>query len=336
MLKDFCGIDVGSREFVVKLRREGEQTAGSRWFPNTEQGRLAVSRYLPKRGHVVRVCLESTGTYGLDLALKLDETDGVEVMVNNPRAVRRFAQALMKRGKSDRIDGDVLLEFAQRMPFSRWQRPSATALELRAISRRIKSVTQACTAEKNRLHAASVSKTTPRIVRLDLKKSIDRHQKSIASLTAAAVKLITQEPTLKTNFQLLISATGIAKASAIQILGEIGALSNDLHSRQWVAHAGIDPRHESSGTSVEKKPRISKAGNKYLRAALFMPALVARHHDPNMRAFANKLQAKGKKPIQVIVAVMRKLLVGLYGVLKTQQPFDGQKLFALPYPAKNS
>lgn len=293
-----------------------------------------MRRYLSKPGHLVRVCMESTGAYGLDLALELEDTAGVEVMVSNPRAVRRFAQALMKRGKSDQIDGDVLREFAQRMPFSRWTRPGAQALELRAISRRIASVTKACTAEKNRLHAACLSRSTPRIVRQDLKKSITRHQKSLADLTAAAVRLIAQEPALKNNFQLLTTATGIAKASAIQILGELAVLSSDLDGRQWVAHAGLDPRHESSGTSVVKKPRISKAGNKYLRCALFMPALVSRHHDPHLRAFATRLQAKGKEPIQIVVAVMRKLLVALYGMLKNQQPYDGNRLFAQPLPAK--
>ena len=331
MLKEgFCGIDVGASEFVVKLWREGQQSAVCRAFPNTEPGRLAVCRYLSKKGHRVRVCLESTGTYGLDLALELDETEGVEVMVNNPRTVRRFAQALMKRGKSDQIDGDVLMQFAQRMPFTRWKRPSAAALELRAISRRIKSVTQARTAEKNRLHAASASKTTPKIVLRDLEQTIARHQKSIVGLTTEALKLIARDPQLKNNFQLMVTATGIAKTSAIQILGELCVLSKDLDGRQWVAHAGIDPRHETSGTSLDRKPRISKTGNKYLRCALFMPALVARHHDPHLKAFADRLLAKGKQPIQVIVAVMRKLLVGLYGMLKNQQPYDGNKLFALP------
>lgn len=331
MLKeDFCGVDVGASEFVVKLRREGQGKTEPRSFPNTEQGRRAVCRHLARPGHLVRVCLESTGNYGLDLAIELDETEGVELMVNNPRTVRRFAQALMKRGKSDQIDGDVLMEFAKRMPFTRWRRPSAAAMELRAISRRIKAVTQASTAEKNRLHAASISKTTPKVVRQDIQRTIARQQRSLVRLTAEALKLIAREPELKNNFDLLITATGIAKTSAIQILGELCVLSSDLDSRQWVAHAGIDPRHETSGTSVDKKTHISKAGNKYLRCALFMPALVARHHDPHLRAFADRLQAKGKEPLQVIIAVMRKLLVGLYGMLKNQQPYDGKKLFALP------
>lgn len=334
MLKeDFCGIDVGAKEFVVRLRREGQQKAASRKFLNTPRGRRTVCGYLPKAGHRVRVCLESTGVYGLDLALELDETEGVEVMVNNPQTVRRFAQALMKRAKSDEIDGEVLMEFARRMPFRRWKRPSAIALQLRAISRRIKALTQARTAEKSRLHAASVSKTTPQIVRQDLKQTIARLQKSIARLTAEALKRIATEPELKKNFQLINTAKGIGQTSAIQILGELCVLSSDLDGRQWVAHAGIDPRHQTSGTSVDKKPRISKTGNKFLRSALFMPALVARHHDPYLRAFADRLQARGKQPLQVLVAVMRKLLVGLYGMLKSQQPYDGRKLFASTSPA---
>jgi len=154
-----CGMDVGSKEFCVTLRREGQAGLARKKFPNTEAGRHAACRYLPKAGHLVRVCLESTGNYGLDLALDLDACPGVEVMVANPRAVRRFAQALMTRNKTDEIDADVLEQFVLRMPFQRWQRPDASAMELRAISRRIKTLTDACTMEKNRLHAAESSST---------------------------------------------------------------------------------------------------------------------------------------------------------------------------------
>ena len=74
--------------------------------------------------------------------------------------------------------------------------------------------------------------------------------------------------------------------------------------RQWVAQAGLDPRQYSSGRSVHKKTRISKTGNRHLRRALYMPALVA---------------------------VMRKLLHAIYGMFKHRQPFDGSKLCPLPW-----
>lgn len=331
MLKvDSCGVDVGSKEFCVSLRREGQKEPTRRKFPNSESGRRALCRYLPKAGHLVQICLESTGNYGLDLALDLNRCKGVEVMVANPRTVRRFAEALMRRNKTDEIDGDVLEQFVERMPFRRWQPPQPSAMELRAISRRIKTLTDTSTMEKNRLHAAKASRAIPQIVRRDIQDSIATHQKAIHKLTAQALRLIGENLELKKKFALLLTATGIARKSAIPILGELAVLPNDMDARQKVAHAGLDPRIEKSGTSVQKKPRITKVGNKYLRSALFMPAMAARRHDPNLKAFGDRLRAKGKEPMQVIVALMRKILVGLSGMLHNDQPYDGQKLFRLP------
>jgi len=103
-----------------------------------------------------------------------------------------------------------------------------------------------------------------------------------------------------------------------------------MTARQWVAHAGLDPRHHESGTSVHKPTRISRAGNRYLRSALFMPALVATQHDPNIRAFYQKLVDHGKTKMQAIVAVMRKLLHALHGMLRTDSDFVGEKFFVIP------
>ena len=103
-----------------------------------------------------------------------------------------------------------------------------------------------------------------------------------------------------------------------------------MTARQWVAHAGLDPRHHDSGTSIHKPARISRAGNRYLRAALFMPALVATQHDPNIRAFYQKLVDRGKTKMQAIVAVMRKLLHALHGRLHTDSDFVGEKFYVIP------
>jgi transposase len=330
MLKvDSAGIDVSAESLTVLLRRDGQPCA-TRSFPNTPEGHRSICRYLSKGGHLVRVCLESTGLYGLDLALALSGCEGIQLMVANPRAVRRFAEAMGNRSKNDRVDTALLEEFAARMPFEPWQPPGQAALELRAIARRIKALTVACTAEKNRLHAAVSTHTTPRIVRKDLQESIQRHRQSILRLSKEAQKVVALDQQLKRQFDLLITAPGIATTSAILILGELAVLSQDLDARQWVAHAGLDPRHESSGTSVKKPGYISKAGNKYLRSALYMPALVARRWQPNLKAFALHLVARGKKPIQALVAVMRKLLVAIHHMLKRNQPFDGSKLYRLP------
>ncbi|MGH9651134.1 MAG: transposase, partial [Terriglobales bacterium] len=131
-------------------------------------------------------------------------------------------------------------------------------------------------------------------------------------------------------FTHLVSVRGIAAASAIQLLGELLVLPADMTARQWVAHSGLDVRHVTSGTSVHKTPRISKRGNAHVRRALYMPALVATQHEPHVRAFYEQLLARGKTKLQALVAVMRKLLHAIWGMLKTDTDFEGAKFRKLP------
>lgn len=145
----------------------------------------------------------------------------------------------------------------------------------------------------------------------------------------SGLQLIRGVPALATKLAQLISTKGIGEASAMRLLAELLVLPDDLAAPQWVAHAGLDPRPYESGTSVHRPRRITKVGNRYLRAALYMPAVVAIRHEPNVKAFYNKLVAAGKKPMQAVVAVMRKLLHAIWGMLKHDQDFDGNKFFRL-------
>jgi transposase len=325
---DTCGIEVSAQELVVRLRRQAELEP-LRNFTNTPAGHAILLRHLRRAGRVVRVCLEASGLYGLDLALALSAQEGLEVMVANPRAVRHFATALMQRSKNDQIDAGVLEEFAARMPFQPWTRPAPAALAVHALARRLGELVQMQTAEKNRQPAAELSQAMPAAIRRDLARSLRAQERAIKRLTREARRVIAQEAELTERFALLDSVPGIAETSAVQLLAELAVLAPDLEARQWVAYAGLDPREYSSGTSVHKKVRISKAGNKHLRHALYMPALVAVQHDPHLRAFYQRLLQRGKLKMPALVAVMRKLLHAFQGMFKTHQPYDGAKLVQL-------
>jgi transposase len=328
---DFAGIEVSKEELVVVFQREGQRQA-LKTFANTPAGHQALIRHLSHPGRSVRVCLESTGLYGLDMALALHRA-GVEVMVANPRAVRHFATALMRRSKNDRLDAVVLLEFVVRMPFRAWAPPRPAALQLHALARRLEALTEMQTAEKGRLEAAQATNTLLPALRRDLERSLRSLRRALARLSAEAVKIIERDPDLKLRFDLLLSVRGsIATNSALRILGELAVVSEDLDVRQYVAYAGLDPRECTSGSSVHKKVRISKAGNAHLRRALYMPALVAIRHQPHLRAFYQHLRAQGKAKMVALVAVMRKLLHAIYGMFKHQKSFDGSKVYALPTP----
>src|SRR5208337_2777459 len=190
---DTCGIEVSAKELVVSLRRQGDLQP-LRSFTNTPEGHQSLLGYLRRAGRLVRVCMESTGLYGLDLALALSGQEGIEVMVANPRAVRHFAQAMMKRSKNDQIDAGVLEQFALHMPFKPWQRPSVAVLALHALARRLRELVEMQTAEKNRQHAAGLSQAIPAVVRRDLARSLRAQERAIEPFAPPRAQAHAQEP----------------------------------------------------------------------------------------------------------------------------------------------
>jgi len=168
----WCGIDVSARELVAALQREG-RTPELHTFTNRSAGHQTLLRCLGRAKGMVRGCLEATGLYSLDVALALQEAPDIELAVLNPKTVCRFAETL-RRSKSDPAHALVLLAYAQRMPWQSWQPPRATALALRAITRRFAALTKLHTMDRNRLHAAEASKTVPRCVRQDVQRALLR------------------------------------------------------------------------------------------------------------------------------------------------------------------
>lgn len=322
----FAGIDVSAREVNVARLHGEEENPTLATFANTSCGHKALLAFLLQGTERVRVCLEASGNYSLDLALALHAHRQVEVNVVNPRRARSFAESLGERSKTDPVDSRVLCQYAARMPWVPWQPPSSVALRLRAITRAVESLGVMHTQENNRAHAVSCSQALPALV---LRES-ERHQRYLEhrmkQLRREARRLIARDPELDRRFRLMLTVPGIAETSALQILGELVVLSETLDARQWVAFSGLDPSHCTSGTSVEKRPRISRGGSRHLRHALYMPALVALRHEPHLRAFYQRLLGRGKKPLQAVVAVMRKLLHALFAMFRTNQAYDGYKL----------
>ncbi|HWO38454.1 MAG TPA: transposase [Candidatus Acidoferrum sp.] len=312
----FCGIDVSAATLAAAVHQE-DQRFEQRVFNNNASGHKALIAWLHKRKARVRVSLEATGIYSLDLAMALDRADGIEVAVLNPKLVHRFAQTL-RRSKTDSADAQALAEYSRRMPFTPWCAPSLSSLQLRTISR---------------LHAAEKSAATPRCVVNDLKRSMASLERRILRFRREARELVRSDETIRKRFELLIGIPGIAEISAVQLLGELSSLSPEMSVRQWVAHSGLDPVHQISGTSVHKPSRMSRAGNRYLRRALYMPALVAVRLDPHLKAFYETLLSRHKAKLQAIIAVARKLLHAIYGMLRSETPYDGSKLFPALLPA---
>ncbi|WP_428353514.1 IS110 family transposase [Methyloprofundus sp.] len=321
------GIDVSCKELVVVVMVNGKARKAKSF--DTPLGHQSIIRSLTKLKGETKVCIEATGVYHFDLAVALSRADNIEVMVI-PKAAHNFFKVLMTRSKTDTVDAGNLAIYAERMPFDVWERPADECISLKATARRIAALNKQKTQTKNQLHALVSTVETPALVIEQTEKLIDVLDAQIKTLRDSALNIIYQNEELEQAYTLITGIKGIAQASAVQILSELMILPKNMTARQWVAHAGLDPRIFDSGSSVSKKPRISKVGNKYIRQAFYMPALVSSRFEPNIKGYYHLIDDNGLKKVQAVCAVMRKLLHAIHGMLRTNKEFDGARFYTLP------
>ena len=135
--------------------------------------------------------------------------------------------------------------------------------------------------------------------------------------------IVKENEFLSRNFELLTTIDGISFNVAWRILAELNYETiNDITPKSLVAHAGLSPRENSSGSSVNGRTCISKMGKSDLRKIMYMPALSCIRHNSYFTSFYLHLLEQGKPKKVAIVAVMRKMILTAMGVLRNQKPFD--------------
>jgi transposase len=310
------GIDISKSKFDACLVREGGKFR-HRAFPNTPDGFSQLSAWLTKykveRAHA---CMEATGAYGEALATYLYEA-GHEVSVVNPAQIKAYAQSRLSRAKTDKADATLIAQScAERRP-PRWSPLPHEVRELQALARRLDSLLEMRQMEANRLEVAATE-----AVRESLAQHLAYLDEEIARTQELIRSHIDSHPGLRGQRDLLLSIPGIGETTAAKLLAEIMDVKLYESARQLAAFAGLAPRLHESGSSVRRKARLSRVGAPRLRKALYFPAVVAIRHNPYIKDLSERLRARGKCPMQVIGAAMRKLLHIAYGVLKSGKPFN--------------
>jgi transposase len=316
----YAGIDV-SLEFLTVAVKGQPCWDKPLEFANNKDGHKQLLRFLKRCGQQIHVCLEPTSNYHLRLSSTLHKDKRCTVHLADPKAVKDFISCHHKGVKTDHTDARELVEYLIRMEPRPWQPHESAALSLRCLARRAENVTRRCTALKCQQHAARHGMAPPALLR-DLKQELDNQLSRLKRLRAEMKKLVNGDAELKHKFQLLLSVKGVGEVTGLRMLGELSNLPEGLGKRQWVNAAGLHPNPQESGKSVHKPRRISKRGNKHLRQSLYMPALVATQHCPEVKEYYVKLQQRTKAKLAALCAVMRKLLQAIWGMLNTDTPFD--------------
>lgn len=316
------GIDVSKETLDVVVLIAGKPLG--KQLANTEEGWRALIGWLKHRKlGQVHACMEATGRYSLGAALALHEAGHV-VSIINPAQIRDFARTRLGRNKSDKVDAARIREYGALFEPPPWRPPSPALRRLCDLQTMRAGFVASKVEWQNRagsLGAGSLGDDAA--ARTLAEATIAHFLAQIAAVDRAIAETIDHDDDLRGKRELLLTIRGVGEALAAAVLAELPGTEVITRSAQAVAYAGLNPRRFQSGSSINYPTRISKIGNATLRAALFMPAMVAMRHNPAVAALAQRLRAKGRLTgKQIVVAAMRKLLVICFGALKTGKPFD--------------
>jgi len=330
MNKLYCGIDIAKDTAVYcLLGPDGEpleRTASFRNAPASHRDALKWMRRLakPYKPFELHVVMEATGVYYLSTAKFFDKQTGVTVAVVNPAQVKSFAQADLVRTKTDSVDAAVIARFGIAMKPGPWTPPAPHEEEMLGIVRHIEAVKDMIRAEQNRLHALEEIGGSTKSVQREVKKHIRFLERQTDDLSGKLKAIAKEHPDMDENIRLLCSIPGVSDTTAHNLLAEMGDISRFTGVKQLVAFAGLAPAERQSGTSVRGKTMLNKRGSRRLRKSLYMPAVVASMHNPDVKELYQRMKAAGKNSMCAMVACMRKLLHIAYGVLKNRTPYKPQ------------
>lgn len=318
------GVDVSKAKLDVLWLRDPESLRKKRkTFDNGPKAHEAflgwaqrVSGANPQDMHVI---VEPTNVYHEAFATGLYEA-GVRVSVVNPHKVRQYAQGLGWMHKNDRVDSLILAQYGVQAELQAWQPEPAEIRHLKGLLDRLHTLDKEIQREDNRLEKARYSDLAPQVA-----QSIEQ---TLAFLRAEKRRIeqsiddhIDRHPQLKQDRELLESIPGVGSTLSNYMIALLRA-HRFKSGNQAAAFIGLNPVFEQSGTTVRKRTRLSKHGSGWLRAKLYMPAVVSKQHNPDVKALYERLLANGKTKMAALGAAMRKLVVICYGVLKHQTPYQ--------------
>jgi transposase len=298
----YIGIDVSKACLDVSC----SEREGALQFSNDEQGLKACVKKLPKKRKLL-IVMEASGGYESNPAYYL-RGKGLSVAIVNAKRVRDFARAGGKLAKTDRIDAQVIREYAEvfepaaQAPVDRLQG------DLTACSKRRHQLIQMLVMEKQHLELLKDAK---------IRKGIEQHikvlKKALADLEARQGELIQSDAVIEEKVKRLEGIKGVGRITALEVIAELPELGQ-LTGKEVAALAGCAPFNKDSGTKTGK--RETGGGRSALRAALYMAVLSAKSWNPPLKQFYDRLLAKGKLKKVAIVACIRKLVIIMNSMIR--------------------
>jgi transposase len=294
-------------------------------FMNTPKAYQQLIDWALKQSQVplesIQFVMEATGIYHEALAYALYQA-GAKVSVVNPAQIRNYAKSLGTRTKTDKKDSVVITRFGIAQAPRLWQPEPEAIRTLKALISRLNAIEKDIQRENNRLEKAEIAHATDEVV-TSIHTVLEQLEKEKKRLEDLIDQHIDTHPQLKKDRTLLESIPGVGPVVSRMMLALIHSRDFKTAS-QCAAFIGLVPMHHESGSSVRGRPHLTKAGSAAIRAKLYMAAVVAKQHNPDIKYQYERLLKNGKVKMSALCAAMRKLVHICFGVIKHQQMYQAQ------------
>ncbi|MFT4926851.1 MAG: transposase [Phenylobacterium sp.] len=323
----FTGIDVSKEKLDLGWLRD--PTTGkkkNKTIKNTKKGHEQVAEWLVKntkqKPENIVVVLEPTNVYHEGLMYFLNEK-GFKIFLANPAKAKQYAKSIGVIHKTDKMDSIILAYYGQAMQINHkyWIPESSEARALKAMMRRLEALEKDRQRELNRQDAFEFNPASERVTQ-SLQEIIEALESEIAALESAIDQHIESHLVLKKNRELLETIAGIGPVMSREFTYLFAAKLFE-NSKQVAAYLGLIPQLNESGKFVGRTT-MSKMGPARFRAKLYMAAVVASSHNPDIKSQKERLLTAGKTKMQALGAAMRKLAQICFGVVKHQTEYQPQ------------
>ena len=328
IIKQNVGIDISKDDFKVCFYQSDSQgrkfIKASRTFKNNLAGFEAFSKWIEKKrvlGVEVRMTLEATGIYHENLTHFL-AAQGYYVSVVLPNQSKAYAKSLNQKSKTDKEDARMLGQMGIERDLSQWESISPKMLVIKQLTRDRVSLLDEKIAISNKLHALDHSYEPNKNVIKRMKQRLNLVKKQIKQVENEIALVVQQDVVLKEKIERICKVKGLGLITVAVIVAETNGFTLFTSRSQLISYAGYDVVERQSGSSVKGKTRISKKGNRYIRRALYFPAISIVKHEPHFKQLFDRILDRTAIKMKAYVAVQRKTLILIYTLFKNDAEFD--------------
>ncbi|MEA4851547.1 MAG: IS110 family transposase [Paludibacter sp.] len=321
----FVGLDVGKKTFDASLMSLEQKEIGYKSFANTADGIQSMLEWIASYQLIlskILFCAENMGSYVIDLAAS-SVHHGFPLALVCPLAIKKSIG--LQRGKNDRVDAKRIAYYStlHHRKLKLYDLPDEDIVQLRSwlvirnnlVKQKVATVALLQTSSRSAKIASMTAST------LFLQEQLESIKEKIILVEKQMEQIIASSTSLRINYQLLLTITGIGLINAVVLLCVTDNFHRFTEPRKFACYCGVAPFEHTSGISIRGKTKTSALANKEVKVYLTRAAITAIAWDPQMKAYYRRKTEQGKHKASVINAVRAKIISRCFAVIRRQTPY---------------